>query len=134
MVVAPRFPRRWTRVAAYAFMAAAGTAALIWPAPSVERATGATSGITVYAWALLLAVGSMSAMLGSVLESWIGEYVGLLPLIATFSVYSIAAAATGKSMAIAASCILGAFALFLLARWWDVDMTRREAVRLRSRE
>jgi hypothetical protein len=123
--------RRWTRVAAYALMSAAGLASLVWPSPSVERATSPTSGVTVYVWAVMLALGGICCAVGSATGRWLGEYTGLWPLIVTFFVYALAAAAaaSGRSTAIAGACLLGSISLLLIARWRDVAQIRREAAR-----
>lgn len=113
-------------------MAAAGLASFAWPSPAVERATSATSGGTVYAWAALLAVGGLACALGSASDWWLGEYAGLWPLIATFAVYALAAAATGRGTAIGGACLLGSISMFLYARWRDVAVIRREAARFRT--
>jgi hypothetical protein len=125
-------PRRWTRVVAYALMGAAGLASLAWPSPSVERATSATSGITVYVWAGMLALGGISCAAGSATDRWLGEYAGLWPLIVTFSVYALVSASTGRATAIAGACALGSIALLLIARWRDVAHIRREVARYRA--
>lgn len=125
-------PRRTTRVLGYGLMALAGVAAMAWPAPSVKAATTATTGVLVYVWAVLLAVGGVSCALGSALDRWLGEYAGLLPLVATFAVYGLAAAASGRWTAVAGGCLLGSIALLLLARWRDVALIRREADRFQA--
>jgi hypothetical protein len=125
----PTWPRRWTRVGAYTLMAVAGLAALTWPSPPVRAATSPTSGALVYVWAVMLAVGGLSSALGAARDRWLGEYAGLWPLVVTFAVYALASAATGRVSAIAGACVLGAVALLLLARWRDVALIRREAVR-----
>jgi len=122
-------PRRISRVLGYGLMALAGLAALAWPAPSVRAATSATSGALVYMWAALLAVGGLSCALGSALDRWLGEYVGLWPLVTTFAVYALAASGSGRWTAVAGACALGSIALLLLARWRDVALIRREAAR-----
>ncbi len=122
-------PRRWTRVASYALMAGAGLAAMAWPAPAVKAATSPVAGVLVYVWAVLLAVGGLCACVGAARDRWLGEYTGLPPLVMVFAVYALAAAATGKTSAIAGSCALGSIALLLLARWRDVAHIRQEAAR-----
>lgn len=123
-----RAARRWTRVVGYTLMAAAGVAAMAWPAPSVRAATNPVTTLA-YVWAALLVVGGMSSAIGAAADRWLGEYAGLWPLIATFAVYAIAGAATGRATTVAGSCALGSIAFLLLARWRDIAQIRREAAR-----
>jgi hypothetical protein len=124
--------RRWTRAAGYFLMAVAGVAAIAWPAPAVRAATTPTAGALVYVWAGMLIVGGLAAGAGAMLDRWIGEYVGLWPLVFTFTIYALAAGATGRTASIAGGCLLGAIALLLLARWRDVEVIRREAARYQA--
>lgn len=126
-MVAP--PRRITRVIGYALMAIAGVAAIIWPAPSVRAATSPTTGLLVYVWAILLAVGGISATIGAATDRWLGEYVGLIPLVTTFAAYGLAAWARADWTSIAGGCALMSIAMLLLARWRDVAVVAREAAR-----
>ena len=118
--------RRWTRAIGYGLMAAAGFAAMVWPAPSVRAATTPMAGLA-YVWAGMLALGGLASAWGAAVDRWLGEYAGLWPLIATWAVYALAAGATGRLTSIAAACALGAIAFLLLARWRDVAQIRREA-------
>lgn len=108
-------------------MAVAGIAAIAWPSPAVRAATAPTAGVLVYVWAAMLVVGGVTSGLGAALDRWLGEYIGLWPLVFTFTVYALAAAAAGA--AIAGAALLGGIALLLLARWRDVATIRREAAR-----
>ena len=126
-------PRRWTRVGGYTLMGLAGAWAIIWPAPAVQAATSPAAALA-YVWALLLLVGGFTSAVGAAMDRWLGEYAGLWPLIVTFAAYGLAAASTGRLTAIAASLALGSIALLLLARWRDVAMVRREAVRYSPRD
>src|SRR5258706_15810345 len=106
--------RRWTRVVGYALMAVAGIAAMVWPAPAVRAATNPLA-ILAYLWAALLVIGGLSSAIGAAADRWLGEYAGLWPLIVTWTVYCIAAAASGRWTAIAGACALGPIAFLLLA-------------------
>lgn len=120
--------RRLSLTVGYAFMAAAGVAAMIWPAPSVRAATDATSGLLVYVWAALLAVGGLACALGAATDRWLGEYTGLWPLVFTFAVYGIAAFGNGRGpVAYAGGCALLSIALLMFSRWQVVALVRREA-------
>lgn len=123
--------RRWTRVAGYALMAVAGLAAMAWPSPAVAAATSPTSGVLVYVWAAMLAVGGSVSAIGAAMDRWLGEYAGLWPLVVTFTIYALAAGASGRAPSIAGACLLGSIAALLLARWRDVAQIRREAARYR---
>ncbi|MET7949210.1 hypothetical protein [Micromonospora sp. NPDC005324] len=121
----PAQPKRWSRVAGYTLMAAAGVGAALVPTPSVEKSTGPL----VYLWALFLVGGGVLAAYGAVSDRWIGEHLGLPLLWAAFTVYSLVLAAVQSPAGIVASLALGAFALLLFGRWRDVGAVRREATR-----
>lgn len=127
----PRPAHRWARLTAYVLWAAAGAAWMAWPAPPVRAATNPVTALP-YLWAALLIVGGLASAVGAATGRWLGEYAGLLPLIVTWMVYAIAAAATGRLDAIAGACALGGVAFKLLARWHDVAHIRREAARYRA--
>lgn len=124
----PLSSRRWGRVVGYALMAVAGLAAIVWPAPSVRAATSPAAALATV-WAVLLLVGGACSLWGAAAGRWLGEYAGLWPLIVTWAVYALAAAATGRVTSIAAACALASIAALLLARWRDVAVIRREAAR-----
>jgi len=124
----PLSVRRWTRVVGYSLMAAAGFAAMVWPAPAVRAATSPLAALA-YFWAALLVIGGLSSAVGAAMDRWLGEYAGLWPLIVTWAVYALAAAATARLTALAGACALGSIAFLLLARWRDVAQIRREAAR-----
>lgn len=122
-------------VVGYALMAAAGIAAMIWPAPSVRAATDATSGALVYVWAALLALGGLACALGAATDRWLGEYAGLWPLVSTFAVYGIAAFGSARGpVAYAGGCALLSIALLMFSRWQVVALVRREADLRASRQ
>lgn len=121
---------RLARLIGYVLMGLAGVAAIVWPAPSVAAATSPTAGALVYVWAALLALGGWSSGLGVATDRWLGEYAGLWPLICTFIVYGLSAFLSGRgAVAYAGGLALLAIALFLLGRWHDVALIRREADR-----
>jgi len=102
--------------------------ALLRPSSAVRDATSPTSGWLVYAWAFMILLGGLSSAVGTWLDRWIGEYVGLWPLMTTLAVYALAAAAVNGGAAL----FLGAFALMFLARWRHVSMVRNEAHNVRQ--
>lgn len=120
---------RWPRTLGYAALATAGTMAIVSPTPAVREAASPTSGWLAYAWAIMIVVGGLSSALGTAFDRWFGEYVGLWPLATTFAVYSLASAVTADRPT--GALLLGAFALFLVARWRHVAMVRKEADHLR---
>jgi hypothetical protein len=121
---------RAARFTGYTMMAAGGAAAMVWPSPAVQAATSPTAGALVYVWAGLLAVGGVSSAYGAATDRWLGEYAGLWPLMATFTVYGIAAfVGTRGPVAWAGGLVLLAIAGLLLARWREVALIRREAAR-----
>lgn len=108
---------------AYILFALAGSAAIVWPAPTVAAATG----WLVYVWATWLAVGGMAAAIGAVTDRWIGEYAGLPLLFTAFGVYALVVASSGRLTSLAGAFALGAIAAKLIARWQDTGEVRREA-------
>lgn len=121
-----RPPRRVARLVGYCLFALAGVSAIVWPAPSVARATG----WLVYLWAAWLAVGGLLSAAGAATDRWIGEYTGLPLLFAAFGVYGLVVVAGARSWASsAAALVLVAIGLVLAARWQDIGWVRREAAR-----
>lgn len=123
-------PRRRTLIGAYVCLAIAGVCSLIWPASSVDDSAGRAWATL---WAMLLVVGGVSSALGAYRDVWLWEYAGLLPLIAVWLVYGIAAAVTvpmgGSLDRLAPAFALTAVALLLMTRWANVASIRRMAAR-----
>jgi hypothetical protein len=81
-------------------------------------------------WAVLLAIGGLCSAVGAFTDRWLGEYAGLWPLVTTFLVYGLAAFAAGRGpVSYAGGFALLSIAALLYARWQDVALIRREAVR-----
>lgn len=120
-------PRRYGRLAGYLLIAITGAAAMLWPPPSV---THATSVPLTFVWAWFLVVGGIASASGAATDLWLGEYVGLWPLIVATAVFGISSLATGHWYTVAGGCFLLAVASWLWARWQDVAVLRREATRL----
>ncbi|WP_319460097.1 hypothetical protein [Micromonospora sp. RTP1Z1] len=121
----PSQPRRWSRLAGYAMMTAAGVGAAAVPTPSVVDATGPL----VYLWAGFLVLGGLLSAYGAATDRWIGEHVGLPLLWAAFGVYAVILASLLAPASVVASLALAAFGLLLYGRWRDVAAVRREATR-----
>lgn len=119
-------PPRPARLVAYSLFGAAGLAAVLWPAPSVQAA----SGWLVYVWAAWLVTGGALCAVGTATDRWLGEYAGLPLLAAAFAVYTLVVATSGRLSSIAGACALAAIASKLVARWQDVSAVRREATAL----
>lgn len=119
-------PPRPARLVAYALFGLAGLAAVLWPAPSVQSA----SGWLVYVWAAWLLVGGLTSALGTITDRWIGEYAGLPLLVAAFGVYTVVIGASGRLSSLAGAFVLGGIAAKLAARWQDVQAVRKEATAL----
>lgn len=121
-------PRRPVRAAAFALLAVGGLAAMVWrPPPAVQAATSPVYALA-YVWAALLILGGACSALGAATDRWLGEFVGLWPLIMVFAIYGLSAFASSRGLvAVAGGCVLTAVAALLLARWQDVNLIRREA-------
>jgi hypothetical protein len=120
-------PRRPVRAAAFALLAAGGIAALAWPPPAVQAATSPAAALA-FVWAAMLILGGVCSAAGAITDRWLGEYVGLWPLITVFAIYGVSAFASSRGLvAVAGGCVLTAVAGLLLARWQDVALIRREA-------
>jgi hypothetical protein len=110
-------------VVGYGLFGLAGAAAIVWPAPSVESATG----WLVYVWAAWLAIGGTLAGAGAVTDRWLGEYAGLPLLSSAFGVYAVVIASNGRLSSAAGALALAAIAAVLFARWQDIGVLRKEA-------
>lgn len=111
-------------------MVLTGLASMVWTtAPAVRSAT-AGAGVLVYVWALMLIIGGAASALGSWTDRWLGELVGLGPLISVFAVYGLSAFVSSRGFAAyAGGFALLAVAALLFARWQDVSLIREEATR-----
>lgn len=125
--MAPPRRRKW-RVAGYILIAAAGTVALISPAPSIARAVGWLA----YLWATWLLLGAGVCAVGGAVDRWLGEYTGLPLLIAALAAYAVVLTA-GSWPARGFALLLAGFGSKLVARWQDVAAVRREALRTAAR-
>lgn len=119
-------PPRPARLIGYSLFTLAGLAAVLWPAPSVESA----SGWLVYVWAAWLLTGGLMSAVGTATDRWIGEFAGLPLLFAAFAVYALVVATGGRLSSIAGACVLAGIAAKLVARWQDVSVVRKEATAL----
>jgi hypothetical protein len=121
--------RRPVRAIAFALMAAGGVASMMWPPAAVQAATSPVYALA-YLWAALLILGGVCSAAGALTDRWLGEYVGLWPLITVFAVYGLAAFASSRGLAaLAGGFVLTAVAALLLARWQDVALIRQETAR-----
>jgi hypothetical protein len=121
--------RRYSRALAYLLTACAGVIATVAPPPSVET-TASPVYVAFYLWTVLLIVGGALSAVGAARGRWLGEYVGLWPLIVSFLAFGLATATNGRGWQSAAgSLLLTAFATWLYSRWLDVALLRRDAAR-----
>lgn len=110
----------------YLFLAATGLFAIISPSKSVSEATG----WGVYLWAAFLLFGGSSGLWGTVTDKWFGEYIGLIPLMFSFLIYSVILLALSPSLGgIALGCLLLAIGAAMLVRHREVSYIRRVATR-----
>lgn len=88
----------------------------------------------VYVWAAMILIGGLSSAVGTWLDRWFGEYIGLWPLAMTLAVYAVALAATSAARGTtpAAALLFAGFSLLFVARWKHVAMIRREAEFIRG--
>lgn len=122
---------KWTRMTAYALMGLAGI--LLMFSPTLRADLGPV-GFTM---SIFLTVGGWAAATGAITERWAGEYVGLLPLSASFAVFGIistvGAIESAPLIAFANLSLLLAVSAGLLARWREARAVYRLATHL-SRE
>ncbi len=116
---------RWSRTLAYAGIAASGVAAILKPPTSVEDAA---PSLVVSVWALLLAVSAAICAVGSAMDRWVGEYIGLVPLGTTAMVFSLSVLGRGWPGAAGGAFLFGVFWL-LASRWQEVALLRTESTR-----
>jgi hypothetical protein len=126
-------PRRSSLVAAYALLAAAGVAAVLWPSPAIEAAGG--TGWAKF-WGLLLIAGGLAAATGTVLDHWLGEWCGLPALVAVWAVYGASAMVllyrNGDMPRLPGALALLAVSALLLWRWSAVNAERDAARAVRQ--
>lgn len=122
----PYRPRRPARFLGYVLIAVSGLGAILWPPPSISTAA---TGPLVYAWIAFLVIGGGACAVGAGLDMWLGEYIGLWFLMTAFAVFGISALATGRLVSVAGGTCLLAVTFWLLARWQEVAVLRREAHR-----
>jgi uncharacterized membrane protein YdjX (TVP38/TMEM64 family) len=122
----PYRPRRTARFLGYVLIAVCGVAAILWPPATVSTAA---AGFLFYIWVLFLVAGGAISALGAGLDVWLGEYIGLWPVITASTIFGLSALATGRWQAVAGGCFLLAVTCWLFARWQEVAVLRREADR-----
>lgn len=114
------------RITAYALMCASGVLLLLSPfLVEVYPRTAETM-----AW--FLAVGGGCCTLGAISERWVGEYVGIPLLAASFAVFGIITFAPAWDdapyLALANLSLLMAVALGLVTRWREAHAAYRLAI------
>jgi hypothetical protein len=122
--------RRTIYAAGYLAMSVAGMCAWMWPSPAVSHATDGAA-VLISVWDLFLIAGGLIAGVGAAVDRWIGEYVGLPLLGSVWAVYGVSALANAgkQETARAGGAALIAVAALIIARWVDVGLTRRAAVK-----
>lgn len=111
----------------YSLFALAGVGALVWPQPAVESAS---NRLTASVWGALFLIGGASSALGVLTDRWLGEFAGLLPLIAVWLVFGLAAAyaaGVGHPERLAGAAALLAVTMLLVSRWAAVLQERHAA-------
>jgi peptidoglycan/LPS O-acetylase OafA/YrhL len=126
--LAPRLAhaRHWTRFGAYTLITLAGVAAIVYPPQSVRTTAGDHSA--TLAWAGLMALSAAACAVGAASNSWVGEYIGLIPLAATVLVFAVSALEPrhrGVGRWPVPARLPGAF----MARWQEVALQRYDAQR-----
>lgn len=124
--------RRYAYSLAYLLMAAAGAAAIAWPAPSVATATNGIEAL-LYTWDTFLLAGGSLALYGAFTDRWVGESLGLPLLFVVFAIYGVSAFAvafsTDRPSSIAGGLALASIAGMIAGRWREVNEVRRSAVK-----
>lgn len=118
---------RFIRAAQYACYALAGVLGAI--QPSVILASTITSDV-IYGWVILLGVGALFCLWGAARGSWLGEYVGLGPMIFALGGYGLLVLGTAVVMnpaAFLAAFLYLAVTAGLVARWVEVMHERKLA-------
>lgn len=123
---------RLSRAFAYMAIALAGAISVMTPPPSIASATG--SGHTLQlVWAGLMAVSAAFCAWGALLERWVGEYVGLIPLASVAAVFGVSALSRGIGGWASGFFLIGFFWI-LVSRWQEVALLRVEAERITQAE
>lgn len=114
-----------TRTLAYALMGLSGVLLLLSPVLRTDL------GEVGYTMAIFLTVGGWVSAFGCAFERWVGEYVGIPLLSASFAVFGIITTAgniqSAPFIAFANLCLLFAVGLALLARWREARAVYRIA-------
>lgn len=110
--------KRVTRGLSYLTLLVAGISLTVSPTQTVTT----TLGAVVYAWTVLLALGSLASLLGSITGRWLGEFVGLPATATTMLVYSLIIMFGGEFSLVkfAFGLIMLSFGLKMAARWDDI--------------
>lgn len=122
--------RRWIWLLVHLFIALAGLTAVIYPPQSVQDTSG--HSYATLAWATLMAISAAVCMAGTIRDSWVGEYIGLIPLGSTVLVFAVSAL-TRSHTSWAGGLFLIAFFSILLARWVEVALQRHDALAASNR-
>lgn len=126
--------RKVIRTACYLCVLGSGAASIVWPPVSV---TAATSPVRVLAlvWSGLLVAGAVPALWGAATGKWVGEYIGLPPIIFAAGAFSVAALLAGRGWhAVAGALFLLSFGLKMLSRWQETAVLRAENVAAKKQD
>jgi hypothetical protein len=119
--------RRISRGIGYTLISGAGMCSIVWHPPAVKAAVSSLFAV-YYLWSGLLIVGGVTSAIDSFRGRWLGEYIGLWPLIVSFLAFSLAVGSNGQGgSAIAGTLLLAGFGVWLFGRWQDVAFLRRES-------
>lgn len=118
---------RWSRFAAYLLITLAGVAAIIWPPTSVRDASGG-GHVLPFIWAGLMAVSAAFCAGGVMVDRWVGEYIGLIPLAFVALIFGVSALARGNA-SWSGGLFLLAFFWILVTRWQEAALLRGEALK-----
>lgn len=124
-----------TRGLAYAASLSTAVASVVVPTSSMNAVLGSGYAAMVpslvlpaipIAWGLLLAVASLTCLMGVITRTWVGEYIGVGALLLCVVALGLAQISAGLILSgVLISFVLGGF---LAYRWYEVHKERRHAI------
>lgn len=129
--------RRWTRVLVYFFLTASAVASAVVPSNTVESQSD--GGLIGDLWTLTFGIAAIVCFVGSLIDRWYFEYMGLPMLYSSILVLAIILTVQIPSspagwQLLPFALLFYAFSFSLLARWRDVQALVKASRELREGE
>lgn len=114
----------------------AATLTLVFPIVTLEGTPQV--GLTTFIWAILLMSTTSLCVIGLLMKTWVGEYIGLLGVIVSYLVFALAGMSTAVNMFATARVLIGSI-IFALSTFYGgvivlCVMRFREVASIRKRQ